>query len=75
MMLHQDKEYLLAVRDSLRRNIKYHQNTLNKLKKSKSKKRFDAQQVIKHQAALEASQEALVKTVHALDDLKPSEFV
>ena len=61
------KTYLRTVSDSLRRTIKYYQNALNKLKKSR--KRIDALKFVEQRKALENSQEALRETVHRLDDL------
>lgn len=74
MPLISDNSYLLAVRDSLRRTIKYHKGALAKIKKSKSKKRLDAEKMLMHSRELDSCNDALKKTVHALDDLKPSEL-
>lgn len=70
-----DKDYLICVRDSLQRTIKYHKSALTRIKKSKSKKRLDAEKLLKHKKELEACEAALISTVHALDDLKTSELV
>lgn len=75
MQLSEDKLYLLAVRDSLRRTIKYHKSALAKIKKSKSRKRLDAEKMLMHSKGLDSCDNALKKTVHALDDLKTSQLV
>lgn len=74
MQLSTDKPYLLAVRDSLRRTIKYHKGALAKIKKSKSRKRLDTEKMLMHSRELDSCDNSLEKTVHALDDLKPNEL-
>ena len=47
---------------------------LAKIKKSKSRKRLDAEKMLMHSRELDSCSQALEKTVHALDDLKPNEL-
>jgi len=74
MQLSEDKAYLLTIRNSLRKTIKTHKSALARIKKSKSRKRLDAEKMLNHSRELEACGAALEKTVNAIDDLKTSEL-